>query len=236
MIHGVLAGNQLRAHTIRWLGWLRQFRFCSMWFSPSSGLTWASFQASDRGARQQVETCKAPWSLGLELSCHHFCLIISAKTSHFILVYYICSNPERVEGPCQAHGWNQNQVVGQCTLPLVGKSCSVTWQGCRWKEGWRIRVFIFYCFGGAGLGFELMASCLQSRCSTSWATHPVHFALVILEMGISPITCLGWPRTSIILILASQVARIAGVSQGALLRDCNIISFSHSSPVDIPLT
>jgi hypothetical protein len=33
------------------------------------------------------------------------------------------------------------------------------------------------------LGFELRASLLQSRCSPTWATPPVHFALVILEMG-----------------------------------------------------
>jgi hypothetical protein len=35
------------------------------------------------------------------------------------------------------------------------------------------------------LGFEFRASRLQSRCSTSWATPPVHFALAILEMGVS---------------------------------------------------
>jgi hypothetical protein len=33
------------------------------------------------------------------------------------------------------------------------------------------------------LGFELKVSSLQSRCSTSWATPPVHFALIILEIG-----------------------------------------------------
>jgi hypothetical protein len=32
------------------------------------------------------------------------------------------------------------------------------------------------------LGFELRALCLQSRYSITWATPPVHFALVILEM------------------------------------------------------
>jgi hypothetical protein len=34
-----------------------------------------------------------------------------------------------------------------------------------------------------GLVFELKPSLLQSRHSTTWATPPVHFALVILEMG-----------------------------------------------------
>jgi hypothetical protein len=33
-----------------------------------------------------------------------------------------------------------------------------------------------------GLGFKFMISCLQNRCSTAWATPPVHFILVILEM------------------------------------------------------
>jgi hypothetical protein len=33
------------------------------------------------------------------------------------------------------------------------------------------------------LGFELRSSHLQSRYSTTWAVAPVHFALVILEMG-----------------------------------------------------
>jgi hypothetical protein len=40
---------------------------------------------------------------------------------------------------------------------------------------------------------------------------PVHFALVILEMGISQTICTGWTLTAILLILASQVARIIGV-------------------------
>jgi hypothetical protein len=35
-----------------------------------------------------------------------------------------------------------------------------------------------------GLGFELRASHLQSRQSASWATPPVHFPLVILEMQV----------------------------------------------------
>jgi hypothetical protein len=63
-----------------------------------------------------------------------------------------------------------------------------------------------------GLGFELRASCLQSRYSTTWATTPVHFALVILEMGVSQTISLGWSQTMILLISASQVATITGVS------------------------
>jgi hypothetical protein len=37
-------------------------------------------------------------------------------------------------------------------------------------------------FLSVGLGFELRVSNLQSSCSSASATHPTHFALVILEM------------------------------------------------------
>jgi hypothetical protein len=43
----------------------------------------------------------------------------------------------------------------------------------------------FFVFVFMGLGFELMASYLQSRHSTPLATPPIHFALVTLEMGVS---------------------------------------------------
>jgi hypothetical protein len=66
-------------------------------------------------------------------------------------------------------------------------------------------------FNLVGMGFELRALSLQSR-STIWATPPVHFALVILEMGVLQTICLDWPWTVILLISASQVARITGVS------------------------
>jgi hypothetical protein len=62
------------------------------------------------------------------------------------------------------------------------------------------------------LGFELRALYLKSRRSTTLATPPVHFALIILEMGVWRIICPCWPQTSIPLISASQVARITGVS------------------------
>jgi hypothetical protein len=38
-------------------------------------------------------------------------------------------------------------------------------------------ISIFFSF--VGLGYELRASHLQSKCSTTWATLPVHFALLI---------------------------------------------------------
>jgi hypothetical protein len=43
--------------------------------------------------------------------------------------------------------------------------------------------------------------------TTTWDTPPVHFALVILEMGVSQTICPGWPQTLILQISASQVVR-----------------------------
>jgi hypothetical protein len=70
-------------------------------------------------------------------------------------------------------------------------------------------LLLFY----VGLGFELRVSHLQCRCSTAWATPPVYFALVILEIGSCELT-IGqtWPLTTILLISASQVVRSTGVS------------------------
>jgi hypothetical protein len=53
-----------------------------------------------------------------------------------------------------------------------------------------------------GLQFELRALHLQSRHSTAGARPPVHFVLVILEMGTLDYLP-GWPQISILLISAS---------------------------------
>jgi hypothetical protein len=37
---------------------------------------------------------------------------------------------------------------------------------------------------GGRTEFEFRAKGLQSKCSTAWATPPIHFAVVILEMRI----------------------------------------------------
>jgi hypothetical protein len=63
-----------------------------------------------------------------------------------------------------------------------------------------------------GLEFEFRALGLQSKRSTAWATPPVHFALVVLEMGVSGTIYLGWSPTPILPISASQVAKITGMS------------------------
>jgi hypothetical protein len=66
--------------------------------------------------------------------------------------------------------------------------------------GWRL---------GVQLEFEIRASHLQSRCSTAWSIPPIHFALLILEMGSHELFAQGWPETR---ISASQVARITSMS------------------------
>jgi hypothetical protein len=68
--------------------------------------------------------------------------------------------------------------------------------------------FTFFCRSG----FELGALHLQSKHSTAWATPLVHSALNEQKMGVSWTMCQDWPPTMILPILASQVARITGVS------------------------
>jgi hypothetical protein len=85
-----------------------------------------------------------------------------------------------------------------------------------------------------GLGFKLRASHLQSRCSTTWAMLPLHFARVIFEI-VSQTICLGWPSTLILWILASQVAH-TGMSHQypvSLLLNSKLISFSNIKSASI---
>jgi hypothetical protein len=63
-----------------------------------------------------------------------------------------------------------------------------------------------------GLGFELKASCLQSRCSAGWSIPLVHFCSGYFGDGISWTIFSDWPQTAILSISASQVAKIIGLS------------------------
>jgi hypothetical protein len=53
--------------------------------------------------------------------------------------------------------------------------------------------FSFYFIILEGLGFELSALPLEIRHTTIWATLPIHFSVVILEMGVSCTNFLGCP-------------------------------------------
>jgi hypothetical protein len=80
------------------------------------------------------------------------------------------------------------------------------------QTGYAIEIGLFFVVVVVVLGFELRASGLQSRHCTAWATSPVHFALVILDME----SC----KLFVFLISASQVARSTGMSHQHLLEIC----------------
>jgi hypothetical protein len=78
-----------------------------------------------------------------------------------------------------------------------------------------------------GLEFELKSLHLQSRCSTAWATTPVHFALVILEKGVSQTICLGWPQILTLPISVSQVGLQVWATVPKLVTFCMFLLFLH---------
>jgi hypothetical protein len=80
-----------------------------------------------------------------------------------------------------------------------------------------------------GLNWELRtckagALTLSHTSSTFWS---VYFDQFILEMGISRTICSGWPKATILLISAFQVARITGVHH--CHRQVYAFLFSHNS-------
>jgi hypothetical protein len=66
--------------------------------------------------------------------------------------------------------------------------------------------FLSFFFSGTG-GLVLGKQVLYYLSCT-----PVHFSLVILEMGVSQSACLDWYPTAIFPISACLIAKIAGVS------------------------
>jgi hypothetical protein len=74
----------------------------------------------------------------------------------------------------------------------------------------RVGPLHFFFFAGAGGGVcwwwggtRVWTLHLQSMCSTTQATPPIHFAMVsFLEMGVSWTICPGWARTTFLLISA----------------------------------
>jgi hypothetical protein len=83
-------------------------------------------------------------------------------------------------------------------------------QACAFTPSFFFLSFFFL----VGLEFGLRASFLQSRFSITWVTPPVHCAVIILEMEILWTIYLGWTWT--VILPASQVARITGVSHWCL--------------------
>jgi hypothetical protein len=61
-------------------------------------------------------------------------------------------------------------------------------------------LFIYFLMA---LGFELRASRLLGRHSTTWATHPAHFCVGYFPDRVLQTACLGWLWAMILLISAS---------------------------------
>jgi hypothetical protein len=66
------------------------------------------------------------------------------------------------------------------------------------------------------LGFEFRALYLLERQSTTWATLPALFCVGCFLDRVFQIICLNWLQTVILLISASWIARIIGVSHQCL--------------------
>jgi hypothetical protein len=79
-----------------------------------------------------------------------------------------------------------------------------------------VTFFFFFFYGGGGIGFELRTLLLKSRPFSTWGTSPVHFGLLILEMGPQKLFAQGWPWTTILSNSVSQVARMTGMSHQSL--------------------
>jgi hypothetical protein len=63
-------------------------------------------------------------------------------------------------------------------------------------------------------------------------TGAYHPAQLLVEMGSHELFCSGWPRTMILLISASQVAQIIGVSHRTWLRDFCFLVFDEESEAE----
>jgi hypothetical protein len=73
----------------------------------------------------------------------------------------------------------------------------------------------------SALEFELRGSHLLSKRSTTWATPPALFALVIFQIGSQ-----GWPYTMILLPIIFLIAGITGVPHYAQLVDWDEVSLT----------
>jgi hypothetical protein len=130
------------------------------------------------------------------------CVSLTPKLINFFFFFFFFSNTRVWLSAC----WAGALLLDPLPLNFKG-----SWD---WVRPAYVISFSLFFFFLVGLGFEVRASCLQSRHSTAWAIPPVHFALVILEIGVS--WGLSWPQIAILPISSSQVARITGVSHRCL--------------------
>jgi hypothetical protein len=138
--------------------------------------------------------------------------------------------PEIVLSRCSWKSW----VFNMCFSSFYPQEEAVSWSlsstsfALSWGEDpWQIIIWVLILIvrseprGRVTVGSALCvlvffwsdyALHLQSRHCTAWATPPVHFTMVILEMGVLRTICSGLPQTIIFQISASLVARITNVS------------------------
>jgi hypothetical protein len=81
---------------------------------------------------------------------------------------------------------------------------------------WKLIRELNFLWGGAVLRFKLRALCLLGRCSTTRTTLPAHFCIGYFWDTGSWTICLGWPQITILLISASQGARLTDMSHWCL--------------------
>jgi hypothetical protein len=77
-------------------------------------------------------------------------------------------------------------------------------------------VYIHTYIYGIRVWFRALNS--QSRYSSTWVTPPVYFALILLEMESWELFAWGWPRTLILSISATHIARIIVWDTGTRLQ------------------
>jgi hypothetical protein len=95
---------------------------------------------------------------------------------------------------------NHSGMVWQARVSTAKLYCSKA-DHCHIKQTFCFCFCFFWWDWGLNSGLH---ACKAYTLSLEPHTLPVHFALVILEMGVSQTICLGWPQTCILLISASQ--------------------------------
>jgi hypothetical protein len=103
--------------------------------------------------------------------------------------------------------------VFHCDISRHIRACNVVFSNSPCLHPFTFNSYMFVCiyfFGSPGV--ELRASCLLVRHCTFGATLTTLFSVEYFWNRVSRTVCLGWLRTLILLIYASWVARITGVS------------------------
>jgi hypothetical protein len=132
-----------------------------------------------------------PLFWNLKLMCCQKWVMVDSVSQHWLIPYpVLCSSKFllscNLPSLTYKHMWTSFHIstqsspcCSQWSLAIV-QLCYNVFNHALWLlDIWVLfRIFFF-----VELEFELRALHLQSRCSTIWATPPVHFVLVILEMG-----------------------------------------------------